>query len=229
MVLTTANKAWLIAYAIVSLVDVIAEGLHATTVAFVAVLLAMPALIGFIQSAEPRREKFYWLIMTALVFSWLGDWVGDLISPHVVVKIVFFFIGHIFFVSAFLPYRRTSILHRPVWLAGYVLVIGGLLVWIVPHAGRLGIALVAYGCMLGAMAVLATGVNRLTGIGGAIFVTSDLTIAVTEFVFPGRVDQAELMIMGSYLLAQLLIVLGVIFAPALTPMRPTPPDLAARA
>jgi uncharacterized membrane protein YhhN len=207
-----AARIWLAAYLIVSLVDVVAEARHATRTAFVAVVLAMPALAGFLQAAKPRSLRLYTWVTAALFFSWLGDWVGDLLDPHVLVKIVFFFLGHLCFIAAFLPFRRNSVLHRPVWLLAYVVVIGALLIWIAPHAGGLAAPIVVYGAVLGTMAVLATGVNRRTGIGGAIFVASDLTIAVTTFVVPG-IGLAEVLIMTSYLIAQLLIVLGVLAAP----------------
>jgi hypothetical protein len=41
-------------------------------------------------------------------------------------------------------------------------------------------------------------------------VASDLSIAVTAFAFPGRIEESELLIMSTYLVAQLMIVLGVL-------------------
>jgi len=52
--------------------------------------------------------------------------------------------------------------------------------------GRLAPALVGYGVTLGVMAVLATGVHPLTGVGAMIFAFSDMAIAVSAFVFPYR-------------------------------------------
>jgi hypothetical protein len=40
-----------------------------------------------------------------------------------------------------------------------------------------------------------------------------MSIAITSFVYPGRLEHAELLIMSTYLVAQLLLVLGVIDAP----------------
>ena len=190
----------------------ITEGTHAKIPAFIGSVLAMPVLIGFLLSARPQRSKLFWLITVALVFSWLGDWLGDLIPPTVLTKIAFFFVGHVFFILAFWPYRRRSVLHKPVILIAYVIVLAALLAWIAPSSGRLAIPVVVYGAFLGFMAVLSTGLNRTAGVGGAIFVVSDLSIAVTSFVLRGTFDQAELVIMSTYLVAQFLIVLGAMWA-----------------
>ena len=63
------------------------------------------------------------------------------------------------------------------------------------------------------MAVLATGLGATATVGGIVFIISDMSITVTSFVYPGRLEHAELLIMSTYLVAQLLLVLGVIDAP----------------
>jgi len=106
------------------------------------------------------------------------------------------------------------VLDRPGLLACYVLGVAALLAWVVPSAGWLyGSGLIAYGVTLGLVAVLATGLGSLATVGGIVFIISDMSIAITSFVYPGRLEHAELLIMSTYLVAQLLIVLGVIEAP----------------
>lgn len=197
-------------YILVALLNVFAEGSGFTIVAFVTVVLAMPLLIGVLLTGRVRRDRMTTLVTVALIFSWLGDWLGDLLVPHVLFKIVFFFIGHVFYIMAFFAYRRSSLLHRPVALAGYLLVIGALLAWIAPRSGILAPLVVIYGLLLVTMAVLASGLNWLTAVGSMIFVVSDLSIAVTAFALPGRIEESELLIMSTYLVAQLMIVLGVV-------------------
>ncbi|MDX6225843.1 MAG: hypothetical protein QOE64_2219, partial [Frankiales bacterium] len=77
-------------------------------------------------------------------------------------------------------------------------------------------AVFAYGIVLGAMALLATGVHRLSGIGAAIFLTSDTVIIVNTFVLPGRIPLSGIVIMATYLTGQLLIILGVLRASQLS-------------
>ena len=197
-------------FIVVSLVNVIAEGSGFTVVAFVTVVLAMPLLIALLPASRMGRDRMAMLVIIALFFSWLGDWLGDLLVPHVVFKIIFFFVGHIFYVMAFFPYRRSSLLYRPVPLVAYLVVIGALLAWIAPRSGILAPAVIVYGLLLVTMAVLASGLNWLTAVGSMIFVVSDLSIAVTAFAIPGVIEESELLIMSTYLVAQLMIVLGVI-------------------
>jgi uncharacterized membrane protein YhhN len=210
--LASPARPWLIAYLVVAVGDMVARLVHAEVIDLIGLVLAMPALAGVLLASRPQRTRMIWLVLVSLFFSWLGDWVGDLIQPHLLIKIVFFFLAHLCYIAAFWPFWRHSVLRRPLYLAGYVVVIGGLLAWVAPHSGRLAPALVAYGITLGVMAILATGVHRLTGIGAAIFVASDLSIAVFAFVFPDQFSADGFVIISSYLLAQLLIVVGVIAA-----------------
>ena len=201
---------FLTAYIVTALVNIFSEGSGFVVAAFVTVVLAMPLLIGVVLTGRIHKDRLTGLVVVALAFSWLGDWLGDLLVPHVLFKIIFFFIGHIFYIMAFYRYRRSSLLHRPVALVGYIVVIGALLVWIAPHAGMIAIPIVIYGLLLATMAVLASGLNWLTGLGAAIFVVSDLSIAVTTFALPGQIEESELLIMSTYLVAQLMIVFGVL-------------------
>jgi len=58
------------------------------------------------------------------------------------------------------------------------------------------------------MAVLATGVNTLTGIGGAVFMLSDSLIALGAFRgWESR--PLSVAVMATYAVAELLLVLGV--------------------
>jgi len=210
MIRSTRARSLLTLYIVVSLLNVFAEGSEFTAVAFVTVVLAMPLLIALVLSARLRRDRMTAFVVVALFFSWLGDWLGDLLVPHVVFKIIFFFVGHIFYVMAFLPYRRASLLYRPLLLAAYLVFIGGLLAWIAPRSGILAPAVVVYGLLLVTMAVLASGLNWIATVGSMIFVVSDLSIAVTAFAIPGVIEESELLIMSTYLVAQLMIVIGVI-------------------
>lgn len=206
------TEAWVLAYLLVAVLDLVAEGLHARVAAFVGSLLAMPLLIALLRASDRRGGRLHRLVTVALVLSWLGDWLGDLVAPTVVVKLGFFFVAHVGYVLAFWPFRRRSALHRPRALVTYLVLVGALVTWIAPQSGRLAVPVVLYATVLASMAVLSTGVNRLAGTGGAIFVVSDLAIAVTSFVTSADFRQAELVIMGTYLPAQLLITLGVVRA-----------------
>jgi uncharacterized membrane protein YhhN len=205
-------RTWLAVYVGVAVVDIVAESAHLVWLALAALVLALPALAAVLVSSRPRDRLTSWVV-GALFFGWLGDWLGDLLTPHIAWKILFFFLGHVCYIVAFWPYRSRSVLSRPGLLACYVLGVAALLAWVVPSAGWVyGSGLVAYGLTLGLVAVLATGLGPLATVGGIVFIISDMSIAITSFVYPGRLEHAELLIMSTYLVAQLLIVLGVIEA-----------------
>lgn len=214
--MATQARPWLIAYVLIAVVDMVARLVHAELVDLIGLVLAMPALAGVLLASRSQWTRMMWLVLVSLFFSWLGDWVGDIYQPQILIKIGFFFLAHLCYIAAFWPFWRHSVLRRPLYLAGYVVVIGALLAWVAPHSGRLAPALLAYGITLAVMAILATGVHRLTGIGAAIFAASDLSIAVFTFVFPDQFSADGFVIISSYLLAQLLIVLGVIAVSAAT-------------
>ena len=152
-------RIWLTVYVAVAVVDLIAETAHLFWVALAALILALPALGAVLVTSRPRDRLRHW-VLAALFFGWLGDWLGDLLVPHIAWKIGFFLLGHVCFLVAFWPYRSRSVLDRPGLLACYALGITALLAWAVPSAGWLyGSALVAYGLTLGFMAVLATGLG----------------------------------------------------------------------
>jgi len=177
----------------------------------------MPSLLATVLADGPLQTSTS-LVVAALLFSWLGDWVGDL-GSGVLIKLVFFLAAHICYVAAFWPFRTGSILKRRGWCLIYTLVVGALLAWVAMAAGTMSAAVLVYGCSIGLMSALASGVHPLTAVGAGSFLISDFLIAVTTFVLPTRSRWAGCVIKASYLMGQLLIVSG-------TRARPdNPPDV----
>jgi uncharacterized membrane protein YhhN len=217
MKLGRAARAWLIAYVVASVVDLVAELAHWPLVALIALALCMPALLGFLLVARTTRDRLTRLVGIALVFSWCGDVFG----ASVLIKIAFFLVAQLCYAGAFWPYRSRSVLRRrPPLAVLYGLVVLIIIVVVAPPAGVLAPAVIIYAATIGTMAVLATGLDRLTAIGAAVFIVSDTIIALTTFVVPGRIPADQFLIMTTYLTAQLLIVLGVIRTPALAAVPP---------
>lgn len=215
LALSRRTRAWLLAYVLVALTQVIAEALGAGVVSGVGLVVAMPVLIGALLSTGLQRERVGRLLLLGLTFSWLGDALGWFI----LIKIIFFLLAQICYVAAFWPYRRRMVRH-PAALLAYVVVIAALVVAVGREAGWLVPAVILYGAALGLMAVLSTGVGRLAGLGGAVFVVSDAVLGVDTFVERWAVPGAGTVIMVTYLSAQLLLVLGVLQA-----MRTRPADV----
>jgi uncharacterized membrane protein YhhN len=221
MKLGRAARVWLTAYVVVSLVDLVAQFLHRPVVALVALALAMPTLLGFLLTARPR-DRLTTMVAIGLVFSWCGDMFG----AAILIKIAFFLIAQLCYAAAFWPYRARSVLRRrPLVAALYGVAVLIIIIVVAPPAGVLAPAVIIYAATIGSMAVLATGISRATAVGAAIFIASDTIIALTTFVVPGVIPLDMFWIMATYLTAQLLIVLGVVRAPA--PMAVPPATVSA--
>jgi uncharacterized membrane protein YhhN len=208
----------------VATLDLVAELAHWRLVALIALALCMPALLGFLLTASPVRDRLTKLVAIALVFSWCGDVFGF----DILVKIAFFLVAQLCYAGAFWPYRARSVLRRrPPIAALYGLVVLAIIGVVAPPAGPLAPAVIIYAAVIGTMAVLATGLSRLTAVGAVVFIGSDAIIALTTFVVPGRFALDTFAIMATYLLAQLLIVLGVVRTPAVMAVPPAKVSAAA--
>lgn len=175
----------------------------------------MPALMAFlaIQTRGTRRSRLVRLTLLALAFSWLGDSAPDLATGETafLVMVGFFLIAQLVYLVAFWPYRTQSVLHhRRGLMTPYLVTIAALVVACAPHAGVLLVPVLAYGLLLGAMAVLASGVNTLVWVGGALFLVSDGLIAMEAFAPWWELPWQGFWVMLTYLAAQLLIVLGIL-------------------
>lgn len=194
----------LVAFVGLGLVELVAELADAGSVAWLARALLMPLLACFCW-LTCRPSRLVILVLIALGFSWLGDVSGALLT-----KIILFLGAQIAYVAAFWPFWRRTLAARPALLTLYALAIMGLIIMAARAAGPLVVPVIAYGVSLALMAVLATGVSRSTGLGGVLFLVSDIVLAVEFFVRPGLIAHADAVNMALYLPAQLLIVLGVV-------------------
>ncbi|MFT4164355.1 MAG: lysoplasmalogenase [Microlunatus sp.] len=192
----------------VAIVGLIAEFAAWHGVNWICRLLLMPLLVWLCWAGAVRRTRLLTLVMIALGFSWLGDFAGFTI----LLKIGFFLIAQILYIVAFRPYWRHSLLRRPPLLIAYVVALAALIGVSAVAAGPLGVPVAVYGASLALMAVLATGVSRLTGIGGLLFLLSDIVLAVEFFIAPGAIPHGAFVNMAIYLPAQLLIALGTLRA-----------------
>lgn len=197
------------AFVVCSVLDLIAEAAGFDSCAFFLRLLAMPLLIGVLLAARPRLGRTVVLVLGALLMSWLGDTAGGASS---LAKIVLFLVAQFFFIAAFWPHRRRSLLRRPAAVLVYVLFAGAIAVAMVGRAGSLAVPVAIYGFSLVTMAILATGISRRAGIGAVLFVISDSLLGLSWFYHPVSDNLLDFLIMLSYLTAQGLLVWGVVTA-----------------
>jgi uncharacterized membrane protein YhhN len=184
--------------------------------------LLMLALAGFVAAARPARpENADWaplrqaprpsrLTVGGLLLGGVGDAALLGHGTWFLVRMGAFALGHACYLTAFLRRGAAATLRRRWWVpVGYLAVWAALiaLVWPGLETG-LRVPVLVYSLLLTAMAATAAGTGRLAGIGGALFLVSDGTLALgmADVDFPGR----GAVVMPTYLAAQLLIALALL-------------------
>lgn len=211
-----------------ALVHLVGQLAGSEVVADVTQVLVMPLLAGVLWCETSRpRSRLVTLVVAALGLSWLGDSAPNLTSGDAafLVMIGFFLLAQVAYIAAFLPFRARSVLHvHRARLLAYLAAVGALVLACAPGAGGLLVPVLVYGACLGTMAVLSTGVNRLTAAGGALFLVSDGLIALDAFVDGFGLPAQGFVVMATYLTAQSLIVTGVLLEQAAATPTPTPTE-----
>lgn len=174
--------------------------------------LLMPLLIVtlLVGTARPRR-RLMWLIVAALFFSWLGDLLPRFVSGDAgfLTMVGCFLIAQIWYIAAFLPFQRRSVLRQPLLALPYVAAFALLVAFCFDGAGMLLVPVVIYGVALTLMAMLSNGLGIIAGVGGAVFFVSDAMIALRSFAELAP-PASGFWIMLTYLLGQALIIVGVL-------------------
>ncbi len=216
------------AFAVVAVAHLAAQLAGGGAVADATQVLLVPLLVGVLgcETSAPRG-RLVTFALVALGLSWLGDSAPKLVDGDAsfLVMVGFFLLAQVAYITAFWPYRARSVLHvRRVRLVGYLVVVAGLVAVCAAGAAAMLVPVLLYGGCLGAMAVLSTGVNRLTAVGGALFLVSDGLIALDAFVDGFGLPLQGFWVMATYLAAQALIVAGVLAESGATAPDPTQTD-----
>ena len=164
-------------------------------------------------SAAHASPAYRAYILAGLAASLAGDVLLMLPKKPFVAGLACFLIAHGFYILAFLPAPGHRV--APVLMLPFLVL--GLLVFrtLVPVLGRMKFPVLIYVAAITAMACLAAarfvdlgGTRTLLAFAGAIFfLASDSVLAYDRFV--GRFRAAQLIILGTYFPAQLLIALSV--------------------
>lgn len=181
--------------------------------------LLMPILMGFYLLSKKPSTTFDYKILFALLFSTIGDILLMPVVDYFLGGLMGFLIAHIFYISAFLSEKKTPLKSIDNWKKA-ILVIGiityfSLLLLLYPKLDSLvlQIAIIVYASIL--LSLLIISIIRapknpkssdLIVIGAFLFLLSDGMIALNKFVFP--IPAEALFIMGTYTLAQALLVYG---------------------
>lgn len=176
--------------------------------------LLMPLLAGYLwYAAADRGRRADRLVLAALAFSTGGD-VALLAdgTAAFLTGMVLFLAAHLCYIAAFTRGGAAHALRRPPLLAaplGYAVATAAALTWMWPGLTDAGLALpvAGYAVALATMAATAAPHGPRVALGGALFLVSDLLIAV------GVAGVAELpgppvWVMATYCAGQALIVTG---------------------
>ena len=186
--------------------------------------ILMPFIIVFTWLSKPTpTPRFFMMLLTAQVFSWLGDIALALgIDALFLVGVALFLCAQISYILTFRRIPGNHLLKRRRWvLAPYVVYWVAILALMLPRVEvALIVPLFIYGTVLISMAVFAVDTwdrvprdaARMLVAGSILFVISDSMIALTKFgpLHSGAVE--DTILIGTYCIAQILLALGVIRA-----------------
>ncbi len=215
------NKNLLILYALVCIIEIIAEFFEYSMLRYCVKPLLMPVLsVFFYTEAKNRFNSFAKKILAALVFSWAGD-VFLMFPDCFLPGLVSFLIAHVFYILAFYENLKTnpqqrSFLTTFLFALPFLFFSSIMFSAIFPYLGKMSIPVAVYTSVISIMGISAalrkgsvTGESYIYVLAGAIiFMTSDSTIAINKFMYNGDFPYARIIIMVTYLLAQYLITIG---------------------
>ncbi len=194
---------------------------------FIAKPLLIPALwllLFFTKSTVPGKN----LLLTGLIFSWLGDVFLLFDYKHAlffIFGLACFLTTHIFYIIYFLRIRseNISLLKKHPAFIALVLAYGITLVWqLYPYLGDLKLPVMVYAAVICSMLLCSLHiflkVNKKAAAGyfwgAAAFVVSDSLLAINKFYAQHPADEpfayAGVFIMLTYCAAQFFIINGYI-------------------
>lgn len=179
--------------------------------------LLMPSLAAYFLFSVKQKNKLAFLVIIALLFSW----IGDVMLMFVELKSIYFILGLVAFLLAHITYilifNKSSQDFKPkifTYSTGFLLTLYGilliLLMW--PGLGDLMIPVIIYTAIIMTMGITAlfrkaSGAS-LVLIGAMLFIASDSLLALNKFY--QAFAAAGFWVMLTYILAQYFIVIGMI-------------------
>ncbi|MFP4149220.1 MAG: lysoplasmalogenase [Nitriliruptoraceae bacterium] len=204
-----AARRWWRVFLVVAAVHLAAQAAGIGVLQTVTKPLLMPALALWAATSMPA-SRLRTLLLVALGWSWLGDVAlmpGG--GTWFLLGLGAFLLAQLTYAGAFWPYRQHSLLATPVRVLPYLVLLVGLPAVLWGDLGALRVPVAVYATVIVSMAVLATGLNRATGIGAGLFVLSDALIAAGSVTAALRLPVHDLWVMLTYLAAQGLLAQGI--------------------
>ena len=163
------------------------------------------------------------ILLSALLFSWIGDVIllfADIDEIYFILGLVSFLISHVMYIVLFNKQTKTKVLeNKTIFRIGSLLIalyLIGMLAVLLPSLGDLKIPVIVYATVISTMLLFAfngflvwqKSGNRHIFVGAIVFVASDTILAIDKFYSP--IERSSFFIMLTYLVAQYLIVVGIL-------------------
>lgn len=171
-------------------------------------LIPMALIILFALTTRSLFSRTYKRIVILGLFVCM---IADGVLYWFMIGLITFFIGHIFYIIAF---RHMARKHMPIWAAIPLLLYGiGMAIWLAGSqftTGQtvLGIAIIAYICVITTMGWMAIRTRLpLAIVGALLFIFSDSVLAIDRFVY--AIPYRDALVMVSYYAAQVFIAASI--------------------
>ena len=207
---------WLLLFAIDSMLELASQLFNWHPLSLFSKPLLMPLLIGYFVSASgANRSPLKKFVVLALVFSWVGDTVlmfQNINGMYFIIGLVVFLLAHVMYIVGFTKLKNsTTKVERLAIIVFFLAYSATLVIFLWPGLGNMKAPVMLYALVLTIMGVL--GVIKSTTnhpyitFGVLFFVASDSILALNKFLID--VPFNGVLIMGTYIAAQWLIVAGV--------------------
>ena len=208
-----------IAAALFSLIDIALTAFDKQDLRLFTKPLIIPLMIGvYILSIDQTRSWWRDAIVLGLICSWAGDILLQ-VDGMFIPGLCSFLLAHIFYIKFFVSTKsdtKSFFKLRPVMLIAVLAYLIELMHMLWPTLGQLKIPVLAYGITISIMMSAALWQYQkledrtaiLFIIGAFFFIVSDSILAVNKFRSP--FEKAGVYTMTTYIIAQLLIVVGAI-------------------
>lgn len=206
-------------FGIISLLEIVFISTNNQALRYISKPLIIPLLAAiYISYQHPRKPILKDHILLGLFFSWAGDVL--LQAPNLFIPgLVAFLTAHIFYIIYFVKTKSNQYSFfklRPIMLIAVLAYLVEFMNILWPTLGPMRIPVLIYGITISTMLSAALWqyqkLENKTAlyfiIGATLFVTSDSLLALN--MFKETFSLAGILIMSTYILAQLFIVLGAI-------------------
>ncbi len=174
-------------------------------------MLMLSLSVFYYLNIKPNLKSKDWFVIAALLFSMMGD-IFLMLKPYnlFVFGLGSFLSAHLCYIFVFNKPSKLNWISRII-LFIFVILFVSLLKKYVPEG--LFVPVLLYAVVIGLMGMKAferdveKGNFQLVALGATLFIISDSLIAVNKFIEP--IPYNTIWIMGTYVVAQYLIVIGV--------------------